>query len=500
MDQSAGNYQYYDQKTGGFIAGNGPDKSFFDESIITRLRKHGMPDSEIRKVLKDPARLASIQQTMSNTGLNPEPTTVEQKAQAAYDNVKKQMSDQINAGLSVDPAAFEAAAQQAKAAEAAQAQAKAVEDKLAADKARQDAASAGASATAEGKTTGVSTPSTIKTDTTNQTQQNTTEDPVRTALIRQASRLPGSDLYTATLDTLETQKANDLATIDAQKKLGMISEQTAYDNTKSYLAEVKSRREELFKQAKADADRNYQEQQDMLASREQAQKQQLNWQRDQETQKMEKEKTQQVLQESISLALRGGFGSGAGNKQIAETERTWDNAISNLQTEYAFKQSDVSAQYTQLYVQANKQHRSDLRDAASSYSDALDKIDQTYFANDTAYKKAIANIESDYMKGINEAGKTYTNGVLGLVKDITSSIAAERRAQATEDRADQRQKDSETRQDNTRMRQVTQQRLTLSNQSRTNLEQIESYKVLQKTDYRIMNIESLYDKIGRAHV
>ena len=151
---------------------------------------------------------------------------------------------------------------------------------------------------------------------------------------------------------------------------------------------------------------------------------------------MTKQKTEQLLSQSIQNALSGGAFSGAANEQLASTEREWDNAISNLAKEYSFKKADVSAFYTQKYIDTNNQFNMDVFTAAKE----LDAIVEGYaiqgFNSLQARENAKTQAGNDYRTTVDEAKKTYSASIKGYVKEIQTMVKEEKQAAITrEDRA-----------------------------------------------------------------
>jgi hypothetical protein len=177
-------------------------------------------------------------------------------------------------------------------------------------------------------------------------------------------------------------------------------------------------------------------QQKYLAEQEQRDKSKLAWDADMETQKLTKQKTQQLLSQSIQNALGGGAFSGAANEQLASTEREWDTAISNLAAEFSFKEADVSAFYTQKYVDTNNQFNMDVFNAAKMLDEKVEGYAMQGFNSLQARKNAEAAAQNQYRTDITNAKTNYSTKVSGYVKEIQGMVATEKKEKMDrEDRA-----------------------------------------------------------------
>lgn len=177
-------------------------------------------------------------------------------------------------------------------------------------------------------------------------------------------------------------------------------------------------------------------QQKYLAEQEQRDKDKLTWEQDMETQKLTKQKTQQLLSQSIQNALGGGAFSGAANEQLASTEREWDTAISNLAKEFSFKRADVSAFYTQKYVDTNNDFNMKVFEAAKLLDEKVESYAMQGFNSLQAKANAETAAQNQYRKDVTEAKTAYSTKVSGYVKEIQGMIQNEKKDKlAREDRA-----------------------------------------------------------------
>jgi len=152
----------------------------------------------------------------------------------------------------------------------------------------------------------------------------------------------------------------------------------------------------------------------------------LTWEQDSQTRKLEKQKTDQLLSQSIQNALSGGAFSGAANEQLASTEREWDLGIADLGKEFAFKKADVSAFYTQKYVETQNQFRMDIFTAAKALNSTIEGYATAGFNSIQAKKTAIVEANNAYRTTIDTAAKDYNTSLKGYVKDMQTSIKENR--------------------------------------------------------------------------
>lgn len=141
-----------------------------------------------------------------------------------------------------------------------------------------------------------------------------------------------------------------------------------------------------------------------------------------QTQKLEKQKAQDILTSSISLALSGGAFSGAGQNALAETERDWDVSIQNLAKEYSFKAADVGTFYTQKYVDAKNQLSLDLYNSSTALDAKLEGYANQGFASIKARQNAETTARNNYRTEVNGILTDHSNNLKGYIKDIGAEI------------------------------------------------------------------------------
>lgn len=396
--------------------------SELEQAAIDRLRSYGKTDQEIRQIISDPSFKANIRQTMSNTGLGGTARTSavnftpEQARQAQREAQLQAIVGYVpythtnpdgttTTTYSIDDNATRMLREQAKN--------RFAQEDLVASNAKNQAMQ---SQNLRGLGDAFS----------QRSQVGGQPGGALDAITKATQGSPEGSIYSALANDLTTQKANELVALDEQRKAALANAEIDKKNTESYLTKTEDRRKQVFEEARREAETKLEENNKFLADREAIERERLQWQRLNETQKMERQKSEELLKDSISIALRGGGGSGAAMESLRSAEKEWDNAISQLQKEYAFKDSDISSRFTGLYVQAKQDYRSDLRSAMSDYRDALDKIDQTYYSSDAAYKKAKNNAKADYVKGVSEVNKDHEKTIAGLAKDVVSTISQKR--------------------------------------------------------------------------
>ena len=163
-----------------------------------------------------------------------------------------------------------------------------------------------------------------------------------------------------------------------------------------------------------------------MAEQKQRDVSQLEYQKQIETQKLEKQKTQDVLKSSISMALAGGSYSGAGQQAIAESERQWDIAIGNLGKEFAFKAADVGAFYSNKYVESQNQLRLDIHEASTALDARIESYATQGFASTQAKKRAITEANNDYRTQRDKILSNHSTKLNGWIKEIGDQINQKR--------------------------------------------------------------------------
>lgn len=152
----------------------------------------------------------------------------------------------------------------------------------------------------------------------------------------------------------------------------------------------------------------------------------LSWEQNSETRKLSRQKTQQLLSQSIQNALSGSSFSGAANEHLAQTEKEWDIAISNLAQEYSFKKADVSAFYTQKYIDANNQFNLEVFNAAKELDSKIEGYAIQGFNSLQAEKNAKTEAANEYRKALDDANKTYSTNLKGHIKEMQTIITTEK--------------------------------------------------------------------------
>lgn len=182
-------------------------------------------------------------------------------------------------------------------------------------------------------------------------------------------------------------------------------------------------------------DQTRDDQQKYLAEQEQRDMDRLAWEGDREEERMAKQKTAQLLSQSIQNALGGGAFSGAASEQLAATEREWDNAISSLAAEYSFKKADVSAFYKQKYIDTNNQFNLDIFNASKALDEKIEGYSIQGFNSLQARENAKTAAYAEHSKTIADAKKTYLDSIKGYVKEIGDTLREEKRLKAADKKA-----------------------------------------------------------------
>ena len=229
----------------------------------------------------------------------------------------------------------------------------------------------------------------------------------------------------------EDAEANAALSLDAS--IERADEQ--YDDTRDIIDQFMKVHRENNERYTQLLDETRDAQQKYLAEQEERDLERLAWEGDRETQKLTKQKTAQLLSQSIQNALGGGAFSGAASEQLAQTERDWDRAISDLAKEYSFKKTDVSAFYTQKYIDTNNQLNLDVFNAAKELDEKIEGYAIQGFNSLQARENAEIDAANAYRATIDSAKKAYSDKIQGYVKEMHTTLRDERKAKLDQQNA-----------------------------------------------------------------
>ena len=154
--------------------------------------------------------------------------------------------------------------------------------------------------------------------------------------------------------------------------------------------------------------------------------QKLEFDRQVQTQQMERQKAADVLKSSIAIGLRGGAYSGAAQNALAESEREWDVAIQNLGKEYSFKAADVMTDYTSKYVTAKQNLALNLLQASETLQNKIEGYANAGFTSLQAKKKAIIEAKNDYRSILDKLAQDNAKETKDLVTKMGEMVNKKR--------------------------------------------------------------------------
>jgi len=120
----------------------------------------------------------------------------------------------------------------------------------------------------------------------------------------------------------------------------------------------------------------------------------LAWDSKKEERRLSKEKQKVVDSKIASLAIRGGFGSDGGLREIDEAGFQYEQAIMDLQTEVGIQRTELAAKFTGLYVEAQNNYALQSKQNIDNLVTRLGALSQQDMTN----KTAIANAENSLIE------------------------------------------------------------------------------------------------------
>ncbi len=175
------------------------------------------------------------------------------------------------------------------------------------------------------------------------------------------------------------------------------------DDLKSSAEQMKGLIQTMHDQTQADLD-----------TQKAAEQQRQAWNEDQQTRALSKQSVQAHASLVAQIALAGGFGQDAGLREVATSDATFNQKISDLQTEFGVQSTELSAKYSALYVKNNNDY---ITQSMTNFKDLQDKLQSIGLAqntNDTGrataetglMEKAWAtevSLRQDHAKGLTDA-------------------------------------------------------------------------------------------------
>lgn len=155
---------------------------------------------------------------------------------------------------------------------------------------------------------------------------------------------------------------------------------------------------------------------------------QLLYQKEKLTRQARQTLSDDIDRRYATLALSGGFGSSNGLDEVSQARARGEQAILDLQQEFAFKRTDIMLDYTSVVNQAEELYSTNVLTAANQLKTELGNIDIQGIANqrtkEQAIRLAIQNMGNQITVERREKAKTYSNAA----KAIQSAIDTESKA------------------------------------------------------------------------
>lgn len=175
---------------------------------------------------------------------------------------------------------------------------------------------------------------------------------------------------------------------------------------------------------------------EQLASQHAEANRQLKWTEAQERMKLFQQKAATHDSLVVQLALEGGFGQPAALKGIMETDNAFDEAISDLATNFAFKRTDLAAKFAGLYMENKQNYITNTVNNLKEMRSGIERLTTLGINNTTARQNAINSIMEKGFTEQNALATASSKATLDMAKEITSVIAtANKEKSETEARA-----------------------------------------------------------------
>lgn len=410
-----------------------------DQSLIERLRGQGKSDAEIRTIIADPARLASIQQTMSNTGL---PSTA--RTQAAPPSLDQQAENYARSvvptpnpyapGAAEAKVAYETAVQNAKNAFYTKTSIDQNNANNAKKTAQEHATQGAASGASTAATQGKSDTAQATIPPTPQDLQHQKEVSTANAALQMMNVPPEAQGVVGAIKSIIDGMG--VVPVGQEKTFGQFMKESDIGSFNDAITQT-------LDQARSDAktyekhveDGLRKQQEDQIKyntmKEESIQEQLVFAQNKAERDQADTDKKTQD-QMTIALALRGGFGSSDGNQQIVEARNKGEQALIDLGKEFAFKRKDASIEFTKLTNDAFNNYTSAFLQANDNLTNRLSNLTLQDISNKQAKASALKGAYKDYMDEIKTGRKDAANLLLKaeeFVAKTTNELRDDKRAQ-----------------------------------------------------------------------
>ena len=177
------------------------------------------------------------------------------------------------------------------------------------------------------------------------------------------------------------------------------------DAVKTILDQSQSFAKQNANSVKSQLDDNYEQIKQYNSAKEQNMNEQLLYQQHQSERQQSDANQKTLNQMTIALALRGGFGSDDGNKEITLARQRGEEALINIGKEFGFKRADVSLDLTKATNDAFNNYQMSWLQANDTLTTRLSNIDLQQLSNQQSKKTAFNDAYKEYKTSITTARK-----------------------------------------------------------------------------------------------
>lgn len=159
-----------------------------------------------------------------------------------------------------------------------------------------------------------------------------------------------------------------------------------------------------------------------------AQNQRLSWDADRTERDLRKAQQKTVDQKIAALALRGGFGSSAGQSEIDQASMEFENKIADLRMEVGVQRTELSAKFAGLYNQVQQNYYKESIQNLKDTVGALERVGFQSIASTKARADAENNILENLVNKTTETRMGTAKEILGLGKEVAGIMKEERKS------------------------------------------------------------------------
>lgn len=183
--------------------------------------------------------------------------------------------------------------------------------------------------------------------------------------------------------------------------------------------ETSDAKEELLKQVRDDQEKNLSEQQANALD-------QLAWQQAKQTRDLQRAEQKMVDEKIAALALTGRSRSSQGLQDIDMAKAEYDRAISDMQTEYGFKRTDLITKFTGMHNDVLNTYKVDSLNNLDQFNRDLERLSFQSLSNLQAKKKAEQTALETFVTNQSNIRSQAAKDLYTAAKDVLSEINASR--------------------------------------------------------------------------